>query len=56
LVAVILATGGDGVSPVWPFLSCAIQGIAFVYWPTLLALVSRAAPASVNATMMGSRS
>ena len=23
------------------------------YWPTLLALVSRAAPSSVNATMMG---
>ena len=33
---------------------CAIQGIAFLYyWPTLLALVSRAAPAKVNATMMG---
>ena len=40
--------------PVWPFLYCAGQGIAFLYyWPTLLALVSRAAPASVNATMMG---
>lgn len=54
LVVVILATGGDGVSPMWPFLACAIQGIAFLYyWPTLLALVSRAAPASINATMMG---
>jgi POT family proton-dependent oligopeptide transporter len=31
-----------------------VQGIAFLYyWPTLLALVSRAAPAKVNATMMG---
>ena len=30
---------------VWPFLYCALQGIAFMYfWPTLLALVSRAAP------------
>jgi POT family proton-dependent oligopeptide transporter len=30
------------------------MGIAFLYyWPTLLALVSRSAPASVNATMMG---
>ena len=30
------------------------MGIAFLYyWPTLLALVSRAAPAPVNATMMG---
>jgi POT family proton-dependent oligopeptide transporter len=39
---------------VWPFLYCAGQGLAFLYyWPTLLALVSRAAPASVNATMMG---
>jgi proton-dependent oligopeptide transporter, POT family len=54
LVVVILATGGDGVSPIWPFLACAGQGIAFLYyWPTLLALVSRAAPPSVNATMMG---
>ena len=32
----------------------AVQGIAFLYyWPTLLALVSRKAPAQVNATMMG---
>jgi POT family proton-dependent oligopeptide transporter len=30
------------------------MGIAFIYyWPTLLALVSRAAPARVNATLMG---
>jgi POT family proton-dependent oligopeptide transporter len=29
-------------------------GISFLYyWPTLLALVSRAAPAKVNATLMG---
>ena len=29
-------------------------GISFLYyWPTLLALVSRAAPAKINATMMG---
>jgi POT family proton-dependent oligopeptide transporter len=28
--------------------------VAFLYyWPTLLALVSRAAPAKINATMMG---
>jgi len=38
----------------WVFLYCAIQGIGFLYyWPTLLALVSRKAPAQVNATMMG---
>ena len=30
------------------------MGIAFLYyWPTLLALVSQAAPAKVNATLMG---
>jgi POT family proton-dependent oligopeptide transporter len=29
-------------------------GVGFMYyWPTLLALVSRAAPAKVNATLMG---
>jgi POT family proton-dependent oligopeptide transporter len=39
----------------WPVLYCAVQGIGFMYfWPTLLALVSRAAPPRVNATMMGS--
>lgn len=54
LVAAILLTGGDGINPLWPFAYCALMGIAFLYyWPTLLALVSRAAPASVNATMMG---
>jgi len=31
-----------------------LLGIAFLYyWPTLLALVSRTAPVSLNATMMG---
>jgi POT family proton-dependent oligopeptide transporter len=54
LVAAILATGGDGISPIFPFLYCGLLGVAFLYyWPTLLALVSRTAPASVNATMMG---
>ncbi|HVI05970.1 MAG TPA: MFS transporter, partial [Sphingomicrobium sp.] len=38
----------------WPVLYCAVEGVAFMYfWPTLLALVSRAAPPRVNATMMG---
>ena len=46
--------GRQAGPPVWPFLYCAVQGIAFLYyWPTLLALVSRTAPAQVNATMMG---
>ena len=54
LVAAILRAGNAPVHPIWPFLYCAGLGIAFLYyWPTLLALVSRAAPAKVNATMMG---
>jgi POT family proton-dependent oligopeptide transporter len=39
---------------VWPVLYCTIQGVGFMYfWPNLLALVSRAAPPKINATMMG---
>lgn len=54
LVAAILGSGGTPVSPIWPFLSNAGLGIAFLYyWPTLLALVSRAAPAKMSATLMG---
>lgn len=54
LIVPILAADGAAVHPVWPFLYCAGMGIAFLYqWPTLLALVSRTAPAQVNATMMG---
>ncbi len=42
------------VHPLWPFLYSAGLGISFLYyWPTLLALVSRAAPAKMNATLMG---
>jgi POT family proton-dependent oligopeptide transporter len=54
LIVPILVADGAAVHPVWPFLYCAGMGVAFLYyWPTLLALVSRAAPAQVNATMMG---
>jgi len=54
LVAAILASGGAPIHPVWPILYCLGLGICFLYyWPTLLALVSRTAPASVNATLMG---
>jgi POT family proton-dependent oligopeptide transporter len=54
LVAAIFAYGGAPVHPIWPFLYSAGLGISFLYyWPTLLALVSRAAPAKVNATLMG---
>jgi len=54
LVLAVFASGDAPVHPIWPFLYSAALGIAFLYyWPTLLALVSRAAPAKVNATLMG---
>jgi len=54
LVIAIIASGGAPVHPIVPFLYSAGLGISFLYyWPTLLALVSRAAPAKVNATLMG---
>jgi POT family proton-dependent oligopeptide transporter len=53
LAAAILHSPGR-VQWVWPVLYCAVQGVGFMYfWPTLLALVSRAAPAKINSTMMG---
>src|SRR6266576_3286042 len=54
LVAAIFLSGGAPAHPIWPFLYSAGLGISFLYyWPTLLALVSRAAPAKMNATLMG---
>jgi POT family proton-dependent oligopeptide transporter len=55
ILLVPIVTAVDGVvHPIWPFLCCALMGIAFLYyWPTLLALVSRAAPAKLNSTLMG---
>jgi len=54
LVAAIAAYGTGKVPWAWPFLFCAVQGVGFMYfWPPFLALVSRAAPPKVNATMMG---
>ena len=48
------ADGGATVSVFWPLLVFAINALGFLYyWPTLLALFSRAAPAAVNSTMMG---
>ncbi|TFU06309.1 MFS transporter [Polymorphobacter arshaanensis] len=42
------------VSVIYPLVALIIHGVGFVfYWPPLLALVSRLAPPSVNATMMG---
>jgi proton-dependent oligopeptide transporter, POT family len=54
LVVGILGSGNGRVHPIWPALYCVGTGISFMYyWPTTLALVSRATPAQVNATMMG---
>ena len=45
---------GARVSAFFPVLYNVLLGIGFLYyWPTLLALVSRAAPPSIKATMMG---
>ncbi len=57
-VAIIPAAGwtdaGSSVGIFWPALLYGINAIGFIYyWPTLLAVFSRAAPAGVNATMMG---
>jgi len=54
LAVAIVSARGPRILPIWPALCATGMGVAFLYyWPTLLALVSRAAPASVNATMMG---
>jgi POT family proton-dependent oligopeptide transporter len=54
LVVATFASGDAPVHPIWPFLYSAALGISFLYyWPSLLALVSRTAPARVNATLMG---
>ena len=54
LVAASLASGGARMHPLWAILYIAGSGLSFLYyWPTLLALVSRAAPARANATLMG---
>ena len=54
LVLVAACLAGTRISPLAPLLYDIILGIGFLYyWPTLLALVSRAAPARVKATLMG---
>jgi proton-dependent oligopeptide transporter, POT family len=46
--------GTTRVPAIWPFLFTIGMGYSFVYnWPTVLALVSRTAPSSVNSTLMG---
>ena len=42
------------ISMLWPVLLYGLNALGFLYyWPTMLALFSRAAPAAVNATLMG---
>ena len=50
-----LLPGADGRTAVyWPLATFAGMGVAFLYyWPIVLALVSQAAPAKLNATLMG---
>jgi len=50
-----LTAGSDGrVSVIWPLLGWFGMGVGFMwYWPIALSLVSRSAPAKVNATLMG---
>jgi POT family proton-dependent oligopeptide transporter len=52
-LAAMLAGAGTANALI-PFAAFALVGVAFLYyWPPYLALMSRAAPPSVNATMMG---
>ena len=45
---------GGTIGMVWPVALFAFNALGFLYyWPTQLALYSRAAPAAVNSTMMG---
>ena len=55
----VLAAGsvtahGGSVAVLWPLLGWFGMGFGFMwYWPIALAMVSKAAPAKVNSTMMG---
>jgi POT family proton-dependent oligopeptide transporter len=54
LLLVLACLPGGRVSVVFPFAYDFLLGIAFLYyWPPLLALVSRAAPVRLKATLMG---
>jgi POT family proton-dependent oligopeptide transporter len=55
LLVAASALGHGRVSVLVPIVYNVLLGLAFLYyWPPLLALVSRAAPPSVRATLMGS--
>jgi proton-dependent oligopeptide transporter, POT family len=54
LLLFVGGTVSDRVSVIYSIMYDVILGVAFLYyWPTLLALVSRAAPAGLKATLMG---
>jgi POT family proton-dependent oligopeptide transporter len=54
LLLVVGCYSGARVSALYPIVYDILLGIAFMYyWPTVLALVSRAAPPAIKATMMG---
>lgn len=49
-----LTASGGQVSVMWPLIAWFGMGAGFMwYWPITLSLVSKAAPAKVNATLMG---
>jgi len=55
LLAVASGSAAAGhVSPLWPLAAFAGMGVGFLYyWPTLMALVSRRAPAQATGAMLG---
>jgi POT family proton-dependent oligopeptide transporter len=54
IVPAMRADAGAQVSLIWPVLLYGLNALGFLfYWPTMLALFSRAAPAGINSTMMG---
>ena len=54
VAASLIAATGVQASMLWAVACFALFGLGFIYqWPTTLALVSSAAPAPINATMMG---
>ncbi len=54
LLLVLASLPGGRVSGIFPVVYDVILGVAFLYyWPTLLALISHAAPVRLKSTMMG---
>lgn len=54
VAASLFATGGAKASMLWAVACFGLFAVGFIYqWPTTLALISSAAPAPINATMIG---